>query len=143
MKRNKRGVGLLLRAFHALQLRHDDDGNDDEQKPRTDFADMDKRPSGLLIRILPGAEERRDVFGNPDEKTDKQKGQDQGHFIDCVMQSERHSRPEEDKEQQDFQAPADVVREMMRKKVRVNQETDGDCVKRLWPIVNLQVETPP
>ncbi len=58
-------------ALHPLKLRHDDNADDDKQRPRTDLADVDDCPGGLLVGVLPGAKERRDVFGDPDEKADQ------------------------------------------------------------------------
>lgn len=62
---------LLQGALDPLQLGDDDDRDDDEQKPRADFADMDERPGRFLVRVLPSAEEGRDVFCDPDEKADQ------------------------------------------------------------------------
>lgn len=53
---------LAFSSFHVLQLRHDNDADDDEQEPRTDFAKADGLPYFLLVGIFPGAEKCCDVF---------------------------------------------------------------------------------
>lgn len=89
-------------TFHTFKLRDDDDGNNDKQEPRTDFADVDERPGGLLVGVLPGAEEGRNVLSDPDEKADEQKGQDQWHFVDGMMDAKCNDSPEKNEEQKDF-----------------------------------------
>lgn len=82
-------------AFHPLQLGDNDHRDDDKQKPRADFADMDERPGRFLVRVLPSAEEGRDVFRNPDEDPDQQKRQDQWHLEGFLIDAKRHDGAEE------------------------------------------------
>lgn len=104
---------------------------------------MDDGPGGLLVGVLPGAEKGGDVFGDPDEEADQHERQQERHLEDAVEQAERHERLEEHDNQQRFQHPAHIIREMMREKVQIDQRADAAGVNGFRPVDHLQVESPP
>ncbi len=54
--------------LHMLEIGDDGESHNDQQRPGTPFAYVDRRPSAKLIGILPQPEECADVLGKPDKK---------------------------------------------------------------------------
>ena len=65
--------GPLL--LDLLQCGDNQKADDDEQKPGTDLADMDKMPGVGLIRVFPRAKEGGDILRNPNKEADQHEGE--------------------------------------------------------------------
>ena len=102
-----------------LQIRHDDETNDDHEKPRCDLLRRDDIPCLHLIGILPRADIGADVLGYPDEKRDEEKGDTQRHPPPMLGDGEIHGRPPEEREDGDDEKDAEVVDEVVGKEIDV------------------------
>src|SRR6516164_7551910 len=99
------GPGGQLQPF---ELSHNDDADNDQQKPRADLRGMYHPPAPALMGILPGAEKCSDVLREPDEEANEQERESERHLEAFALDSEMHSRPPEAEGNRDNQQPANV-----------------------------------
>lgn len=138
-------IGRMSREpfFDVLQFRHDDETDDDEQKPGADFAEMDQLPARALIGVVPGAEKRRDVLGNPDEKANQKVGERDGHPKPLMSHAEMDLRTPEHDKNGGHEHPTHIPEEVVGKEIKVNGTTQYTCVQRFGPPGQGNVQTSP
>lgn len=137
------GLPATPPSLHMLQLRHNDEADDHEQKPRADFAQMDQLPAGALVRVRPGAEKRGDVFCDPDEKADQKVAERDGHGKTLMGDAEVDLRAPEHDEHEHHQHPAKIPDVMMGEKIQVDRRTERSDQKRPRPVCQTDVQPSP
>ena len=68
-----------------LELGHDNEADNDQQKPRADLAEVDDFPAISLVRVVPGAKKRSDIFGDPDEEPDQKISEGSREIVQILM----------------------------------------------------------
>lgn len=111
-----------------LQIRDDDEADNDKQKPRSNLSRRDHIPFVGLIGIFPGAEVRRDVFGNPDEKSDQRKADIERYPAPLSFDdSEIYSCVPEEGKYEDNQYPSNVGDECVGEEIDINRDAENDA----------------
>lgn len=122
--------------FDMLELYDNDEADDDEQKPGTDFPYVNQMPLNLLVWVLPSPKERGDVLRYPNKEADEQKRKDQGHSIFGTAHSKLHVCTIEDNTKQPLQNPSEIIDKMVGEKIQINRCTQRDRPNRGRPAGN-------
>ena len=110
-----------------LQIRDDDEADNDKQKPRSNLSRRDHIPFVGLIGVFPRAEVRRDVFGDPDEKSDERKAKIQWYPAPLSFDDgEIYSRVPKEGKYEDDQYPSNVGQECVGEEIDINRDAEGD-----------------
>ncbi len=105
-----------------LQIRHQDEADNDHQKPGCYFAGGHHVPHMDLVGILPGAEVGGDILGYPDEKSDEEEADIHVHPAHFCGDGEIHTRLPEKSEHHGDQKVAEIVDVVIGEKVEIDEE---------------------
>ncbi len=111
-----------------LQIRHDDEADDDHQEPGGDFVHRDHIPYVHLIRVLPGTKECRDVFCYPNEECGEDEAHVEGHpSAYAGNHGEMHPSFGVECKNDGDKKVSNVVYEVIREKVDVYRRAQNDA----------------
>ena len=116
-----------------LQIRHENEANDDHQEPRSYFLAPHHSPSMRLVGILPSTEISRNVFSHPDKKCDEQKRKIERHRASFFCDSKINFCLPEENKNCSYQENSKVVDKMIGEKI--NADSYGSYI-HLMLIVN-------
>ena len=121
-----------------LQIRHQDETDDDHEKPRGDLLRGNDIPCVYLTRILPRADVRPDILCNPDEKGDEEEREAKRHPPALRSDGEVYSRLPEENENGGDEEEAEIVDEVIRKEIQINERAEYDAPYVVVVILHLQ-----
>ena len=106
-----------------MNERDQDKANDHQKQPCAVFTEMYKLPAVPLMGIDPYGGESSYIFGKPNEECDQAKSQKQRHAMELSIWTVVNPCWTKDSGYKNKKQNADVLNEVMRKEVSVNEDS--------------------
>ena len=121
-----------------LEVRDQDEADDDHEEPRGDLLRRDDIPRMYLTRVLPRTDIRPDILCNPDEKRDEEEREAKRHPPALRSDGEVYSRLPEENENGGDEEEAEIVDEVVGKEIQIDERAEYDAPYIVVVILHLQ-----